>query len=168
MPRPVLAPALILLASAAALSGCLQRTLTITSTPPGAVVWVNDVEVGATPLDIDFTYYGGYDVRVRRDGYEPILERKKIKAPLREAPVVDLVAEAIPVNFHNRVQWHFDLTPAAETVEPAAAERDLIARASDLRTLIPPAAAEPAAEPAADPAAPGPGPAEPATPPAQP
>jgi hypothetical protein len=135
MPR--LAHSLSLLASAAALSGCLQRTLTITSTPPGALVWVNDVEVGTTPLDIDFTYYGGYDVRVRRDGYEPILEKRKIKAPLREAPVVDLAAEAIPVDFHNRVRWHFDLTPIAESVDPAAAERDLIARASDLRTQIP-------------------------------
>jgi hypothetical protein len=159
MPRYALT--LALLASAAALTGCLQRTLTITSTPPGALVWVNDIEVGTTPLDIDFTYYGGYDVRVRREGYEPVSEKKKLKAPLREAPVVDLVAEAIPINFHNRVEWHFELTPMAENVDPAASERDLIARASDLRAQIPPAAA-PSPELTED----GPGPSAPEAPPA--
>lgn len=135
--RPILT--LALLAAAAALPGCLQRTLTITSTPPGALVWVNDVEVGVTPLDIDFTFYGGYDVRLRREGYEPVFEHKKIKAPLREAPVIDLAAEAIPAKFENHVLWHFDLTPAAERVDLPAAERDVIARASDLRAQVPPA-----------------------------
>lgn len=148
--------ALVLLAAMAVLPGCLQRTLTITSTPPGALVWVNDVEVGVTPLDIDFTFYGGYDVRLRREGYEPVFEHKKIKAPLREAPVIDLAAEAIPAKFENHVVWHFDLTPLAERTDLAAAERDVIARANDLRSQVPPAPpTEPGAspEPAASPAA---------------
>ncbi len=146
--RPLLT--LAILTAAAALPGCLQRTLTITSTPPGALVWVNDVEVGVTPLDIDFTFYGGYDVQLRREGYEPVFEHKKINAPLREAPVIDLAAEAIPVKFDNHVVWHFDLTPAAERVDLAAAERDVIARANDLRAQIP-SATEPSPTPSTDP-----------------
>lgn len=138
---------LTLLAALAVLPGCLQRTLTITSTPPGALVWVNDIEVGITPLDIDFTFYGGYDVRVRREGYEPVFEHKKIKAPIRELPVIDLAAEAIPAKFENHVVWHFDLTPAAEQVDPAAAERDVIARANDLRAQVPPAPQAPPSPP---------------------
>jgi hypothetical protein len=157
-----LAPTLTLLAAAAILPGCLQRTLTITTTPPGALVWINDVEVGATPLDIDFTFYGGYDVRIRREGYEPLAVKKKLKAPLREAPVIDLAAEAIPVKFENNVVWHFDLTPLPEHTDPAAAEHDLIARATDLRAQVPPAPPTPPASPSAPAPTPAPTPSEPA------
>lgn len=150
MRRRLLPAVTVLLVAAAVLPGCLQRTLTITSNPPGAVVWVNDVEVGTTPLDIDFTYYGGYDVRLRRDGYEPILEKRRIRAPLRELPVVDLAAEAIPAKFENRVEWHFELTPVAERGDVSAAEQGVIARARDLRGQLPPPAAA-APEPAAHP-----------------
>ncbi len=39
-------------------AGCVQRTITITSDPPGALVWLNDREIGRTPLDVNFVYYG--------------------------------------------------------------------------------------------------------------
>lgn len=134
--------ALTLLALPLALTGCLQRTLSITSTPPGALVWVNDVEVGATPLEMDFTYYGEFDVRVRRAGYEPILARKKLTPPLQERPVIDLFAEAIPAKFEDRPAWHFDLIPLASGAEEAAAEQAAIGRANELRGRVSPAPAE--------------------------
>lgn len=140
MTRRVLA--LTLLAMPLALTGCLQRTLSITSTPPGALVWVNDVEVGATPLEMDFTYYGEFDVRVRRAGYEPILARKKLTPPLQERPVIDLFAEAIPANFEDRPAWHFDLTPLATGAEAASAEQAAIGRANELRGTVNPAPTE--------------------------
>lgn len=134
------------------LTGCLQRTLSITSTPPGALVWVNDVEVGATPLDMDFTYYGDFDVRVRRDGFEPILARKKLTPPLQERPVIDLFAEAIPAKFEDRPAWHFDLTPLATGANVPEAEQAAIGRANELRSRTVTAAPAPSADqPAANP-----------------
>lgn len=133
MSRPRRLLTLLLAASALLLPGCLQRTLTISSTPPGALVWVNDVEVGQTPLEMDFTYYGEFDVRLRRDGFEPVLARKKLTPPIQERPVIDLLAEAVPYTFQDRPAWHFDLTPIAETSDLAQAERDAIARANELR-----------------------------------
>lgn len=131
------------------LPGCLQRTLRITSNPPGAVVWVNDVEVGTTPLDVDFTYYGGYDVRLRRAGYEPILALKKIEPPLYERPGLDLLSEALPMKIENTVVWHFDLEPTPESINPAAAEAGMIDRAKDMRARIEgPAASAPSSTPA--------------------
>lgn len=47
--------------------GCVQRTITITSNPTGALVHLNDEEVGRTPLTVPFTFYGTYDVRVAYD-----------------------------------------------------------------------------------------------------
>jgi hypothetical protein len=107
------------LACAAALSGCLERTISISSEPPGALVRLNDVEVGRTPLDVDFTFYGTYDVRLDLDGYEPIVTSRKASAPIYEYPGLDLVAEAIPTTIETNIRWHFDLRPTIEAVLPA-------------------------------------------------
>ncbi|MFB3120043.1 MAG: PEGA domain-containing protein [Stenotrophomonas maltophilia] len=40
----------------------------ITSEPPGALVWLNDREIGRTPVDVDFEFYGRYDVRLHLPG----------------------------------------------------------------------------------------------------
>lgn len=47
--------------------GCVERTITITSEPSGALVHLNDEEVGRTPLTVPFTFYGVYDVRLEMD-----------------------------------------------------------------------------------------------------
>lgn len=52
------------------LTACVERTISITSTPSGALVHLNDQEVGRTPLTVPFTYYGVYDVRLE---HEPAL-----------------------------------------------------------------------------------------------
>ena len=50
-------------------AGCVKRTISISSNPSGALVWVNDREVGRTPVEFEFLYYGEYDLRLERDGY---------------------------------------------------------------------------------------------------
>src|SRR3954453_16159500 len=58
--------ALALLAAAAlGLTGCVERKITIGSDPPGAILLLNDVEVGRTPVTVPFTTYGDYDIRLR-------------------------------------------------------------------------------------------------------
>ena len=54
-------------------TGCVRRTISIVSNPPGALVWLNDREVGRTPIEVEFLYYGTYDVRIVKDGYEPLI-----------------------------------------------------------------------------------------------
>ncbi len=49
-------------------TGCVQRTITITSDPPHAIVWLNDEEIGRTPVTVPFTFYGKYDVRIVHEG----------------------------------------------------------------------------------------------------
>ena len=129
----------LLACSAMLLPGCVDRRLRITSEPPGALVHVNDVELGRTPLDADFTHYGVYDVRVELDGHEPLLTSRKASAPLWEYPVVDLVAIAAPARFENVVEWHFDLEPSVErTMPPEQLDAELVARAQELRSRLTP------------------------------
>jgi hypothetical protein len=93
------------------LVGCVERKITITSKPKGALVHLNDQEVGRTPVDVPFTFYGTYDVRLEKEGYKPLWTERDAKAPLWEYPGPDLVAEAIPGMVSNPT-WHFDLREA--------------------------------------------------------
>lgn len=154
------AAVLMTMSAGLGLSGCLERTISITTEPEGALVWLNDVEVGRTPLETDFTYYGTYDVRIRREGYEPIVTSAKASAPVQEWPGVDLAAEALPVNLHNVVRWHWVLTPRVEaTAEKGAAEAEILSRARELRERSGPVAGEPSEPAATEPATTEPEPA---------
>jgi hypothetical protein len=120
----------ILLLSAVTLigAGCVRRTISITSEPPGALVWLNEREVGRTPVEVDFLYYGTYDVRLRKEGYEPLLTSGEANAPLWDTIPLDLAAEAVP-NAHSKIAWHYVLEPLNDD-ESALLERAGAMRAS--------------------------------------
>ena len=113
------------------LGGCLDRTVSITSTPPGAIVTLNDTEIGRTPVESGFIFYGDYDVRLRREGYEPVITHENLRAPIWEWPPFDLVAIALPFNIRTRKQLHFDLAPSPPLDERG--ESELLGRARELR-----------------------------------
>ena len=118
------------IALVATLTGCVERRLFITSDPPGALVHLNDVEVGRTPLEVDFVYFGTYDVRVEKQGYEPLLTSAKVAPKFHDLPGPDLIAEAWPGRFRTHKSWHF-------TLEEAETDPDaLMARAAALRTRL--------------------------------
>ncbi len=119
-----------------AASGCVRRTVTITTEPPGALVWLNDREVGRSPIEVDFDYYGTYDVRLERDGYEPMMTSGHASAPWWETVGLDLLAELTPVTLRSRVAWHYVLEPLNDDRET------LVERARDLRQRVPDPARE--------------------------
>jgi hypothetical protein len=148
---PAMAPrlfALLALTLAAATGGCVERTISITSEPTGALVYLNDEEVGRTPLTVPFTFYGTYDVRLEHEGYQPLWTQQRAKAPWWEAPGPDLLAEAKPHNKTEQV-WHFKMQPEGE-VDQAA----LIDHARQLRAMLsqnPGAASAPTSAPTTEP-----------------
>ena len=85
--RRLLASALLLTLTAQ--FGCVRRTVTIHSEPAGALVWLNDEEVGRTPVTTDFLWYGDYDVVVRKDGYQTLVTHAVIPQPWYQWPVLD-------------------------------------------------------------------------------
>jgi hypothetical protein len=117
----------MMLLGCAAGAGCVDRRIFITSDPSGARVYLNDQDVGLTPLEVNFTWFGTYDVRVRKAGYEPLVTTREAKAPLHEVPPFDLAALAIPGTKTTHIDWHFELQPA--TNDPVA----LLERAEQLR-----------------------------------
>ena len=126
-----LRPVLVLLAVGGCLTtGCVRRTITITTEPPGTMVWLNDREVGRSPVDVDFDFYGTYDVRLEREGYEPQMTSGDAEAPWWDMVVLDLVAELMPFPVHSRVEWHYALEPLDD--DPEALTR----RARELRSKV--------------------------------
>jgi len=119
---------LLLLAPA----GCVRRTLQITSEPPGALVWVNHREVGRTPIEIDFTYYGTYDVQLAREGHEPVLTSADASPPVWDIIGLDFVFDVAPFESHSKVEWHFDLEERDGDLDA------LVERARELRSRVDP------------------------------
>ncbi len=118
--------------------GCASdRRITVTSEPSGARVWLNDTEIGRTPATASFKFYGTYDVRLERDGFEPLHTSKAVSAPLHEYPVVDLVAMAVPGRRKHHVTWHFEMQPALEQgLTQEELESELLERAKALEARL--------------------------------
>ncbi|TVQ64390.1 MAG: PEGA domain-containing protein [Phycisphaerales bacterium] len=108
---PRLAAACALLTLPVLAAGCVERRIFITSEPAGALVQLNDVEVGRTPLEIDFEWHGVYDVLLTLEGHEPLRTTARADAPIYEWPGFDLVAAALPMTFRNHIHWRFELEP---------------------------------------------------------
>ena len=99
------------------ITGCVEQTMEITSDPPGALVYLNDREIGRTPLRRDFTWYGNYQVEVRKDGYETLKTHKWLYAPIYNVAPVDLISQLQPLTLHDKQTMHFVLAaknPAAD------------------------------------------------------
>lgn len=122
--------AILLVASLAIVSGCVERTMKITTRPPGAVVIVNDEEVGISPVKVSFMWYGDYDLMFRKEGYQTLKTHYRIRAPWWQWPIFDLITETMIIGTirDQHVLPEFVLQEA----EPPAIE-DVVRRAVELR-----------------------------------
>ena len=95
-----------------ALGGCVERRLVIGSDPEGALVLLNDHEIGRTPISVPITWYGDYDIRLRYEknvgtAEDPKLVRYYLHAhqttvaPWYEIIPLDLAAELLPVRIQD-------------------------------------------------------------------
>ncbi len=91
-------------------SGCVTRTLSITSEPSGARVMVNGQAVGETPVKLGFRHHGTYRVELRKDGYRPVTAALRLKRKFYEYAGPDFFAEVLwPGNIHDRREAHYRL-----------------------------------------------------------
>lgn len=75
--------------------GCVRRRMTVRTSPPGAVVSVDNQVIGTTPAATTFTYYGTREIRVEKDGYRTETIRRRINPPWYEYPGIDFLAETL-------------------------------------------------------------------------
>jgi len=111
--------------------------MTIRSNPPGALVYVDDYEIGTTPVSHNFTYYGTRKIRLVKDGYETLTLMQSIPPPWYQIPPLDFVTEnLIPGEINDQRTLHFNLAP--QMIVPT---EELLRRAESMRGPIQPAGA---------------------------
>lgn len=106
--------------------------MTIRSNPPGALVYVDDYEIGLTPVSVNFTYYGTRRIRLVKDGFETLTVMENIPAPWYQIPPLDFVSEnLVPGEIRDRRTLTYQLRP--QTVCPP---EELLSRAEQLRNQM--------------------------------
>lgn len=108
----------------------MHRRMTVRSDPPGALVLVDGTEVGYTPAQVDFTYYGTREISLVKDGYETLTVMQKVPTPWYQVPPVDFVSDNfLPVKVTNRHEFLYTMQP--QVVVPTD---ELLKRADGLRS----------------------------------
>jgi len=132
---------LVVALGVAGLTGCVERRFIIESNPPGAIVYQNGQYVGATPVDVPFTYYGRYEFEIMKEGYETRKVEWRVRAPWFEWFPLDFFSENVwPWHIQDNRRLPFELDPV---LQPRT--EDVL---NDARTLRERGQAVPAPKPA--------------------
>ena len=116
------------LAGAASL-GCVERRMTIRSSPSNALVVLDGREIGHTPCSVPFDYYGDRQIRLMKDGFETRTVNQKIAAPWYQWPGLDFVSEVLfPWTIRDDREYVYSLEPALTTNAD-----ELLERAAEVR-----------------------------------
>ena len=142
----------------AAGTGCngVRRRLTIRTDPPGATVWVNDQEIGRTPISHNITYSGTYKIRLAMEGKKTKTVMYAVKTPWYLWPGVDFISEnLVPGELRDQQicdeRLEPDLVAAPEELfENAAQMRQEAHQQADLNRYQQNTASRDSAEPAAE------------------
>jgi hypothetical protein len=119
------------LAAALILSGCVERKLTINTEPQGAMVILNDEEIGDSPVTVSFEWYGDYNVRVNKEGFETLKTHRKLEAPWYDGFPFDFFALLNPEKKVDSYEWTFELEPKKEI-----SRKELIHNAEELKKQL--------------------------------
>jgi len=94
------------------LGGCVERELTINTRPQGALVNLNDEEIGLSPATVSFNWYGDYNVTLSKAGYETLKTHRMLKGPWYDYFPFDFFAQVLnPKRIVDSYEWTFELEP---------------------------------------------------------
>jgi len=119
------------LIAAIILAGCVERNLTINTQPQGALVVLNDEEIGTSPVTVSFEWYGDYDVRISKEGFETLKTHRNLKAPWYDNFPFDLFSLLNPERTVDEYEWTFELAPKKEI-----SREELIQNAEELKKQL--------------------------------
>src|SRR3954451_11309285 len=107
----------------------VRRRLNVNSNPQGALVYVDNQQIGTTPCSVDFTYYGTREIRLIKAGFETLTVNQPIPTPWYEYIPLDFVSEnLVPNKIRDNRTVSYNLSPQLIVPTP-----ELINRADQLR-----------------------------------
>ena len=96
-------------------AGCVERKLTINTNPAGAQVFLNDEEIGVSPVTASFNWYGDYNITIRKQGRETLQTHRKLQAPWYDLFPFDFLTQILyPGRIVDSREWSFELAPQKE------------------------------------------------------
>lgn len=113
----------------ACFGGCVRRRMTVRSNPPGAMLYIDDQQIGQTPVATDFIYYGTRKIKLVKDGFETMTTYQTIAPPWYQIPPFDFVSENL-IGREIRDERILDFNLQPQRVIPA---NELLGRATGLR-----------------------------------
>jgi hypothetical protein len=130
-------------------AGCVRRRLNVRTNPPGALVYVDNQQIGTTPCSVDFIYYGTREIRLIKPGYETLTVNQPIPTPWYQYPGLDFISEnLIATKIRDNRTVTYDLAP--QVIVPA---QQVVDRGNQLRqdaqqcAVVPASAAIPVGPP---------------------
>ncbi|MHC4642190.1 MAG: PEGA domain-containing protein [Planctomycetota bacterium] len=112
--RNIVVLAVVGLIAAINLSGCVERQLTINTEPQGAMVVLNDEEIGISPVTVSFEWYGDYNVRASKEGFETLKTHRELKGPWYDGFPFDFFTLLNPERTVDSYEWTFELSSQQE------------------------------------------------------
>ncbi|HIJ51638.1 MAG TPA: PEGA domain-containing protein [Planctomycetes bacterium] len=116
------------LVAAVIIIGCVERNLTINTEPQEALVVLNDEEIGTSPVTVSFEWYGDYNVRVSKEGFETLKTHRKLNRPWYDKFPFDFFTMLNPERTIDEYEWTFELAPKKEM-----SREELIQNAEELK-----------------------------------
>jgi len=114
------------------LCGCVERKLTINTEPKGALVTLNDEEIGESPVTVNFNWYGDYCIRISKEGCETLNTHRELKGPWYDHFPWDFFAQIVnPNRVVDWYEWSFELEPKRQ-ISP----QELIRNAQELKAQM--------------------------------
>jgi len=113
------------------LDGCVERQLKINTEPQGALVVLNDEEIGESPVTVSFEWYGDYNVRISKEGFEALKTHRKLKGPWYDMFPFDFFAWLNPKRIVDSYEWTFELSPQKQPTR-----EELIQDAEELKKQL--------------------------------
>jgi hypothetical protein len=116
-----------------ALSGCVERRMTIRThvdNQGGALVYIDNEEVGPSPVSTGFTYYADREIKLVKDGYESVTLIQPIRAPWWDSLFLEFFTENLwPLTLRDERQFQYNMPPAV-----SVSTGEVIQRGQQLRT----------------------------------
>jgi hypothetical protein len=110
------------------LTGCVERKLTIKTRPSEALVTLNDEEIGTSPVTVSFEWYGDYNVKISKPGFETLNTHRALDRPWYDKFPMDFFAQILsPKRIVDSYEWNFELSE-----KQWGSRTDLIKRAQEL------------------------------------
>ncbi len=117
-----------------ALTGCVERWMTIETVPEKADIYLDGRSLGESPVTVPFTHYGTREIVCRKEGYLPRRAREVMEAPSFQEFPWDFYYETLTSDqFTDHRTYRYVLEPTSESDTSRERVEEKMSEAREMR-----------------------------------